>query len=46
VWANVVVVRPPALNDDLGLAQAVKDLTIQQFVAPPGIERFDVAVLL
>src|ERR687885_3051659 len=45
VRAHRVVVPPPALDDDLRLAQRVEDLAIEQLVAQPGIERFDVAVL-
>ena len=40
-----VVVLSPALNDDLGCSERVEDLPVQQFVAQPSIEAFDVAVL-
>ena len=43
--ADGVVVPPPALNDDLGFAQGVEDLAIEQLVAQAGVEAFDVAVL-
>src|SRR5215212_7659105 len=33
--AHAVVVLPPALDDDLRLAQGVEDLPIQQFVSKP-----------
>jgi hypothetical protein len=38
-------VPPPALDDDLRLAQRIEYLAIEQLVAPPGIERSHVAVL-
>jgi hypothetical protein len=41
-----VVVTPPALDDDFGLGKRVKDLSIKQFVAKPGVEALDEAVLL
>jgi hypothetical protein len=46
VWANRIVVTAPALDDDLGLAQRVEDLTVEQLVAQAGVEAFDEAVLL
>ena len=35
----------PALDNDLGLAQAVEDLAVEQLIAKAGVEAFDVAVL-
>ena len=40
-----VVVASPALDNDLGLAQAVEDLAVEQLIAKAGVEAFDVAVL-
>ena len=40
-----VVGAPPALDDDLRLAQAVEDLAVEQLVAEPGVEALDEAVL-
>src|SRR5215831_4567218 len=40
-----LVVASPALDDDLGLAQTVEDLAVEQLVAKAGVEAFDVAVL-
>ena len=40
-----VVVASPALDDDLGLAQTVEDLAIEQLIAKAGVEALDVAVL-
>jgi hypothetical protein len=40
-----VVVAPPALDDDPGLGKRVEDLSVQQFVAKPGVEALDEAVL-
>ena len=40
-----VVVPPPALDDDLGLAQGVEDLAVKQLVAQPGIKTLDEPVL-
>src|ERR1044071_938815 len=45
VRAHLVVVAPPALDHDLGLAQAVEDLAVQQLVAEPGIEALDEGAL-
>src|SRR5215467_11815980 len=40
-----VVVASPALDDDLGLAQGVEDLAVEQLIAKAGVEALDVAVL-
>ena len=40
-----VVVASPALDDDLGLAQGVEDLAVEQLVAQASVEALDVAVL-
>src|SRR2546423_10164857 len=40
-----VVVASPALDDDLGLAQRVEDLAVEQLIAKAGVEALDVAVL-
>ena len=40
-----VVVASPFLDDDAGLFQGIEDLAIEQFVAEPSVEAFDVAVL-
>ena len=34
----------PALDDDLGLAQSVEDLAVEQLIAKAGVEALDVAV--
>jgi hypothetical protein len=38
-------VASPVLDDDLGLAQGVEDLAVEQFVAQTGFEAFDEPVL-
>src|SRR5260370_18596476 len=43
--ADRVVVASPALDDDLGLAQSVEDLAVEQLIAKAGVEALDVAVL-
>jgi len=40
-----VVVAPPVLDDDLGLAQGVEDFTVERLVAEASVEALDVAVL-
>jgi hypothetical protein len=40
-----VVVPSPAFEDDLGLAQAVEDLAVEQLVAEASIEALHVPVL-
>ena len=40
-----IVMAPPAFDDDLGLAQSVEDLAVEQLVAKAGVEALDVAVL-
>ena len=35
----------PALDDDLGFAQTVEDLAVEQLIAKASVEAFDVAVL-
>ena len=42
---NRVVVASPALDDDLGLAQSVEDLAVEQLIAKASVEALDVAVL-
>mgnify|MGYP000109005245 CR=1 FL=1 len=44
VRSDSVVVMTPSLDQDLGLTQAVKDLTVRKFVPEPGIEALAVAV--
>ena len=39
-----IVVATPFLDEDLGLTQAVEDLTIQKFVSEPCVEALAVAV--
>src|SRR4029077_143758 len=36
---------PPALDDDPSLGKRVEDLSIEQFVAKPGVEALDEAIL-
>src|SRR5215469_13017100 len=43
--ANRVVMTSPALDDDLGFAQRVKDLAVEQLIAQTGIEAFNEAIL-
>jgi hypothetical protein len=38
-------VASPALDDDLGLAQSVEDLAVEQLIAKTSVEALDVAVL-
>jgi len=38
-------VAPPALDDDLGLAESVEDFAVEQLVAQASVEALDVAVL-
>jgi hypothetical protein len=38
----VIVVASPALDDDLGLAQSVEDLAVEQLIAKAGVEALDV----
>src|SRR3974377_2399351 len=45
VWADRVVVPPPALDDDLSFSQRVEDLAIEQFISKTSIEAFDLNVL-
>ena len=44
VRSDSIIVTPPPLDQDLGLAQAVEYLTVQKFVPEPGIEALAVAV--
>jgi hypothetical protein len=45
MWPDRVVVPPPALDDDLGLAQRVEDLAVEELVAQARIEAFNEPVL-
>jgi hypothetical protein len=40
-----VVVAPPALDDDLGLAESLEDFAVEQLIAQASVEALDVAVL-
>src|SRR5262249_56390031 len=40
-----LVVASPTLDDDLGLAQSVENLAVEQLVAQASVEALDVAVL-
>ena len=42
---DCIVVASPALDDDLGLAQSVEDLAVEQLIAKAGVEALDVAVI-
>ena len=45
VWSLGVVVFPPLFDQDLGLSQAVEDLSVKEFVPEAGVEAFAVPVL-
>jgi hypothetical protein len=45
VGPDRVVVASPALDDDLGPAQSVEDLAVEQLIAKAGVEALDVGVL-
>ena len=45
VRAHGVEVPPPAFDDDLRFGEGVEYLAVEEFVAQPGIERLDEAVL-
>ena len=40
-----VVMSSPAFDDDLGLGERIEDFTIQKFVAKPGVEGLNEAIL-
>jgi hypothetical protein len=40
-----VVVATPFLDQDLGFAQGVEELAVEEFIAESGIEAFTVAIL-
>ena len=44
MWSASVVVASPALDDNLGLPQRVKDITVEQFVAKAAVEAFDESI--
>jgi hypothetical protein len=46
LWPDCVIVASPSFDQDLGLAQRVEDLPVQQFVAEAGVEALAVAVFL
>ncbi len=41
--ADLIVIPPPALDDDLGLLQGVKDFTVEQLIAELAVETLDEA---
>ncbi len=45
MWPLGVVIAPPCLDDDLGLGEAVEDLTVEQFISEFRVEALAVAVL-
>ena len=45
MWADGIVVTPPALDHDLSLLQRIEDLPVQEFVAQARVEALDVTVL-
>lgn len=45
VWSFGIVVVPPSFDYDLGLAERVEDLTVQQFISHSPVEAFAVSVL-
>jgi hypothetical protein len=45
VGSDGVVVPPPAFDDDLGFAEAVEDLAVEEFAAGPSVEALDIAIL-
>jgi hypothetical protein len=44
-WGVKAKSLSPALDDDPGLGKRVEDLSVEQFVAKPGVEALDEAVL-
>jgi hypothetical protein len=40
-----VIVATPFLDQDLGFAQGVEELAVEEFIAESGIEAFTVAIL-
>ena len=45
VWSHGVVVAAPSSDQDLRLSQRIENLAVEQLVAEPCVEAFDVAVL-
>jgi hypothetical protein len=45
VRTALVVMASPALDDDLGFAQGVEDLAVEQLIAQAGIKAFNEAIL-
>jgi len=43
VWAQVVVLTPPVLDQDLGFPERVEELAVEHFVSQLAVERLDVA---
>ena len=42
---DCVIVATPSLDQDFRFLQGIEDLTIETFIAQPGVETFDVTVL-
>jgi hypothetical protein len=42
---NGIVVPAPAFDDDLGFAQRVEDLAVEQLISQAGVEALDEPVL-
>ena len=44
MWADVIVLSEPQVDDDLGLLEGLEDLAVEQLVGEAGIEALSVAV--
>lgn len=45
MWSDRLVMPAPTLDDDLRFSERIENLAVQEFVAQPGIEALDIAVL-
>ena len=45
MWTDVVIVPPPALDDDPCFGEGVEDFSVEQLVAQTGVEALDEALL-
>lgn len=41
----VVVIAPPCVDDEFGVAEAIEEMFVEAFVAKASVEAFDKAVL-
>ena len=45
MWPIVIIIHPPPIRNMSQLINTQKQLSIEQFISEPAVERFDIAIL-